>query len=902
MRIHLQGAKRPLAVTAATAIAALGIVAPAAAAPNDEDRETTAVVDTPAPESDAPVEEDTQDETPAQTAPPADDGDEAVPEAEESGTDDVTPPADSPVTIDILGITDFHGYIENMPFMQTQFSAIRTANPNTIFATAGDNIGGSAFVSSIAKDVPTIDVLNAMNLEVSAVGNHEFDKGYADLRDRVIPLANFEYLGANVGGAPEINEPPVWVKNIDGVDVAFIGTVTETTPSIVSIGGIAGLSFSDPVAKTNEVAARYKDGDPANGEADVVVSLFHEGDSVAVGMSDAVDLVFAGHTHIQNVSETSAGAPIIQAGQYGEAFGHATLTVSEGGVTVDEAKIVALDKSVAPDPTVQAIVNDAKDQALELGAEVIAEITENAYRGTNDGTNMGANRGTESSMGNHLANAALMTVNSTAVGADFGIINPGGVRADMDQNDNGEVTFGEAYTTQPFGNTVGSIDLTGEQVYTMLEQQFQPEASRPVLRLGLSDNVTYTYNPLAADGGDIMGIWIDGVPVDRAATYTVASNTFLLGGQDGFTVFRDGTNFRETGIVDLEGYINYLEAGKADVIPKGQRSIGLQSNLVSGKMSTVDLWSLTFTALEQKPSTAKLYLNGTEVGSAPIDTSVTPNRDNTGSAQVRFAVPANAPASSELRIVTTFEGGAVDTDVTVPVTVSPAPVPSVGNWFYVSNDWTSTIADTEFSFGRAGDEVFVGDWDGDGDDTFAVRRGTTFFVTNELKGGNAEKSFIYGRAGDEVIVGDWDGDGKDTFGVRRGNTFYLMNELKAGHADIQFNYGRVGDEVFTGDWDKDDVDTITVRRGNTFFVNNKLVGGYATTFFDYGRMGDMALAGDFNGDGYDTISVRRGNVFFINNALEGGPADLELGYGRVGDDVFVGDWNGDGVDTPAVRR
>src|SRR5690606_37308082 len=142
--------------------------------------------------------------------------------------------------------------------------------------------------------------------------------------------------------------------------------------------------------------------------------------------------------------------------------------------------------------------------------------------------------------------------------------------------------------------------------------------------------------------------------------------------------------------------------------------------------------------------------------SSDINTDVTPNLDNTGSASVSFAVPGNAPAASELRIVTTFEGGAVDTDVTVPVTVAPAVVPSVGNWFYVSNDWTSTVADTEFSFGRVSDEVLVGDWDGDGDDTFAVRRGTTFYVTNELKGGDAETSFVYGRLGDEVVVGDWD--------------------------------------------------------------------------------------------------------------------------------------------------
>ncbi|WP_240161873.1 bifunctional metallophosphatase/5'-nucleotidase [Flaviflexus equikiangi] len=820
---------------------------------------------------------------------------------------DVTIPvkvAGGSVTIDVVGITDFHGYIETAPYLKTQIDAVRAANENTVFVSAGDNIGGSAYVSAIAQDVPTLNVLNAMGLDVSAVGNHEFDQGYADLTDRVIPLIDFSYLGANVGGADEINTPPYEVVDIDGVSVAFVGSVTETTPTIVVPDGIAGLTFADPVATTNDVAAQLKDGNPANGEADVVVSLFHEGDSVAKGLSGDVDLVFAGHTHISSNVMTDAGAPILQGGQYGQKFAHATLSVSaEGVVTIDDTKIVDLDKSVAADPEIQALVDAAKAEAEVLGAEVLAEITENAFRGTNTGSDMGSNRGTESSMGNHVANAALMTANKLS-GADFGLTNPGGLRNDLDSlpaGGDGKVTYGEAFSAQPFGNTIGTIDLTGEQVYTVLEQQFQPGASRPVLRLGLSDNVTYTYDWTAEDGGDITGVWIDGVPVDKAATYTVASNTFLLTGQDGFTEFAQGTNPVETGIVDLQAYVDYIKAGNADTIPAGQRSIGLiHDPLVAGASAEVELASLVFTALEEKPDTVTVYLNGVEVGSSAIDATIVPNRDDTGTAAVTVAVPADVPAASELRIVTTFANGDVDTDVTIPVSAKIAP--SVGNWFYVSNDWTSTVAAIEFGFGRAGDEVFAGDWDNDGKDTFAVRRGTTFYVTNELKGGDAEVEFRYGRLGDEVIVGDWDGDGYDTFGVRRGNTFYLNNELKGGAADLQFNYGRRGDEILTGDWDNDTKDTITVRRGNAFFVNNELVGGAASHEFNYGRATDKAFAGDYNGNGYDTISLRRGNVFIINNDLVGGFAGSSLGFGRVGDDVFIGDWDGDMVDTPAVRR
>ncbi|MEZ7898933.1 MAG: 5'-nucleotidase C-terminal domain-containing protein [Flaviflexus sp.] len=819
--------------------------------------------------------------------------------------------------IDVVGITDFHGYIETAPFLKTQIDAIRADNPNTEFVSAGDNIGGSAYISSIAEDQPTLDILDAMGLDVSAVGNHEFDKGYADLTDRVIPDVDFNYLGANVGGADEIAEPPYELVEIDGVTVAYIGTVTATTPSIVAKDGVAGLAFTDPVAKTNDVAAQLKDGNDENGEADVVIALFHEGNEAAVNFGDDVDLVFAGHTHVESETETASGAPILQAGQYGEAFGHARISVIDGDVEIVRAEIVGLDNTVAPDAEIQALVDEAKTEADVLGAEELATTDENAWRGTNNGSDVGGNRGTESSMGNHLANSALFVADNFEMGADFGIINPGGIRNDMDHTPvDGIVTYGEAYSTQPFGNTIGTIDLTGAQVYTMLEQQFQNNASRPVLRLGLSDNVTYTYDQsiatddavFAGEGtGVITGVWIDGEPVDLDATYTIASNTFLLTGQDGFTVFEDGTNVRETGYVDLAGYVDYLRAGYGNDIPEGQRSIGIaHDDLVAGATADIELSSLTFTAFEEKPETVTLYIDGTEVGSADIDASVVPNRDNAGTATVSVTVPASADGEVDLRIVTEGEFGG-ETDVTVPVTVGEAeepqqPVRSKGNWMYVSNDWTSSQAGIEFGYGRASDEVLVGDWDGDGVDTFAVRRGNEFFVKNSVAGGNADVTFKYGRAGDDVLVGDWDGDGTDTLAVRRGREYFVKNTLVGGNADVTFKYGRNSDLVFAGDFDGDSTDTLAVRRGDSILVKNTLAGGNADVQFNYGRTTDTVFVGDWDGDGADTFGIRRGSTFHLKNELKGGAADLSLNYGRSTDTVFIGDWDGDGVDTPAVRR
>ncbi|MGJ9436679.1 S8 family serine peptidase [Actinotignum sp. GS-2025b] len=240
---------------------------------------------------------------------------------------------------------------------------------------------------------------------------------------------------------------------------------------------------------------------------------------------------------------------------------------------------------------------------------------------------------------------------------------------------------------------------------------------------------------------------------------------------------------------------------------------------------------------------------------------------------------------------------------------TPAPEPGTpgkpgdtGNVFYLSNDWVSTVAQQVFSYGRAADQVLIGDWDGDGKETLAVRRGNQIFIQNSLTGGVADEVISFGRADDTIVVGDWDGDGKDTFAVRRGNQVFVLNSIRSGDADQVFSFGREADVLLAGDFDGDGKDTFAVQRGNVFFVNNTLTGGKAETSFSYGRAGDQIFVGDWDGDGKDTFAVRRGNQVFVANSLKSGNADITLYYGRSGDQMLVGDWDGDGVDTPIVRR
>ncbi|MGC5616221.1 PQQ-dependent sugar dehydrogenase [Georgenia sp. Z1491] len=265
-----------------------------------------------------------------------------------------------------------------------------------------------------------------------------------------------------------------------------------------------------------------------------------------------------------------------------------------------------------------------------------------------------------------------------------------------------------------------------------------------------------------------------------------------------------------------------------------------------------------------------------------------------GSGRVGFGSFDNTGSMRDLVVSTQSD------DEEPPVEPEPVP-PSAGRGFYLNDGW-GIWADHEFSFGRPGDEVLVGDWDGDGSDTLAVRRGNAYYLSNSLYGGAAEVELTYGRASDSVLVGDWDGDGSDSFAVRRGNSYFLTNSLTGGNADAELDYGRADDTVLVGDYDGDAVDTFTVRRGNTYYVSNSLSTGWADSELDYGRAGDQVLVGDWDGDAVDTFAVRRGNLYLVSNSLTSTVADTEVRYGRAGDEVFVGDWNGDGSDTLGVRR
>lgn len=224
-----------------------------------------------------------------------------------------------------------------------------------------------------------------------------------------------------------------------------------------------------------------------------------------------------------------------------------------------------------------------------------------------------------------------------------------------------------------------------------------------------------------------------------------------------------------------------------------------------------------------------------------------------------------------------------------------------GAGYYLS-DTFSGKATTEYSYGAAADEVFVGDWDGDGIDTLSIRRGNTFHIRNSNSSGPADVVIAYGNTGDTILVGDWDGNGTDTLAVRRGNEYHIKNSISSGKADAVVHYGDTYDTVLVGDWDGNGTDTLAVRRDATFFFKNAMTTGRADYVTDYGNTGDRVLVGDWDGNRTDTLGVRRNNSYYLKNSISGGAADRVVVYGDTSDTTLVGDWDGNGTDTLGVRR
>jgi 5'-nucleotidase len=527
------------------------------------------------------------------------------------------------VDVQLLSLNDFHGHLEpstpgtikpfdtgassdaSVPAGGAEFLArhvrrLERGKRNSLFVSAGDLIGGSPLVSALFHDEPTIEAMNRMGLDLNAVGNHEFDEGAVELRrmqrggchadgcsDGPDPDtrpdgfrgADFRFLAANVVDA-RTRRPlfrPYAIRRFRGIEVGFIGMTLEGTPDIVSQEGIAGLEFLDEADTANRYARRLR---RRHGVRAIVV-LLHEGGAQTLPFgidgcngitgpivdivdrtTGAVDLFITGHTH-QPYDCVIDGRPVTSSASFGRLVTDIDLRLGRRSRDVRSVRVNnrIVRQTVAPALDLRALVEHYRNLAAPLANRVI---------GWTSGPLLREQVVDESPLGNAIADAQLAATRDAA-GAVAAFMNPGGIRANLNETappaTAADVTYGEAFTVQPFGNSLVTMDLTGAQIDTLLEQQWCVQAPGTARILSVSAGFTYTWDGAVpqATCEKVSNIAIGGTPVAPGATYRVTVNSFLAGGGDGFAVLREGTN-RAGGALDVDAFEAYL-AGTSQAAP-----------------------------------------------------------------------------------------------------------------------------------------------------------------------------------------------------------------------------------------------------------------------------------------------------------------------------------------------
>ncbi|HSL27615.1 MAG TPA: bifunctional metallophosphatase/5'-nucleotidase [Anaerolineales bacterium] len=520
------------------------------------------------------------------------------------------------VDVQILALNDFHGNLlppsgssgrvgtidaGGVEYLATHINNLRALNPNTVVVSAGDMIGASPLLSALFHDEPTIEAFNLIGLDFNAVGNHEFDEGVYELirmqEGGCHPIdgcldgdgfegANFQFLAANVTW--KNNDKPIFpaykIRAFKGTQIAFIGMTLEGTPSIVTPSGISELNFKDEAATVNALIPELK-----KKGIETVVVLIHEGGSPATfnyngcsGVSgpiidivnrfdDEVDVVVSGHTH-QPYNCVIDGKIVTSAFSFGRLVTKIDLTIDRntGEVTrmVADNRIVTRD--VPKDNLLTALIDRYNTIAAPLANRVIGSITA-------DITST-ANAAGESALGDVIADGQLAaTADPSLGGAVIAFMNPGGIRTNLVYAASsggeapGEVTYGEMFAVQPFGNNMVTMTLTGAQIKAVLEQQFNNPAAGQNRILQVSNGFSYTWSQSAPIGNKVSNIMLNGVPLDPNTSYRVTVNSFLADGGDNFSVLAQGTN-RLGGAVDTDAFEAYF-AANSPVAPGLQNRI-----------------------------------------------------------------------------------------------------------------------------------------------------------------------------------------------------------------------------------------------------------------------------------------------------------------------------------------
>lgn len=510
-----------------------------------------------------------------------------------TGPPEVAPP----LVVRVLGINDLHGHLEGPTGRKTiggrevhlggaaalaaRVRAERAGAAHSIFVAAGDLIGASPLVSSWAQDEPTVQVLDAMGLELSALGNHELDEGADELlrlqnggcadedcARGPFPGARFRWLAANVQRGGALLLPPSQVREFDGVKLGFVGIVTQDTPQMVVAGSAAGLFFEDELVAANREAERL-----LGQGVRALVLLMHEGGSqrgadpdgcdgpsadlraFAEGLHPAYAAVLTGHSH-RWYRCLQWGRPITQAGHSGQALTRLDLLFDRATGEVTGVQAANLPIEAGPgDPDIAALVAGHVAAVQAIASEPVGQLDRPATRQRDGGG---------SDLGRLVADAMLWA--TRGAGAQVAITNAGGLRADLGEGGLA-LTYADAQRALPFSNQLITMTLSGAQLLSLLAREHEGGRQGSLM---VSRGLSYRYDA----GGLIAGsVTLDGRPLDAATPIRLTTNSFLAGGRDSARELGEGTE-RVVGGEDLASFVDYLALQPTTRVPTDRRVNG----------------------------------------------------------------------------------------------------------------------------------------------------------------------------------------------------------------------------------------------------------------------------------------------------------------------------------------
>ena len=517
-----------------------------------------------------------------------------------------TATVDAPVELRILAINDLHGNLRPPPggiriadpgdkskkivvpaggveTMATVIKQLREGHANTIFVAAGDLIGASPLLSAMFHDEPTIESLSMMGLGIASVGNHEFDEGKEELlrmqNGGCHPVdgcrgphrftgAKFHYLAASTidKSTGKTLFPAFEIRKFEDIPVAFIGLTLKGTANIVSPPGVAGLEFRDEAETVNALVPKLK----ARG-VEAIVVLIHEGGyptgdyNECPGISGAivdivrkfdraVDVVISGHTHQPYVCEID-GRLVTSADKYGTIVTAIDLKLDRVTRDIVSAKadnVIVRTGGYAKDANQTALLESYDRVAAPLANRRAGSVTETlSHRPNNAG---------ESALGDIIADAQLAATQAGTNGrAVIAFTNPGGIRTDVVRKEDGTVSYGDIFASQPFRNQLVTLTLTGQQIKDVLEQQWSDPRLPRILQV--SKGFSYAWDGARPNGDHIIAgrMALNGQPIDPAASYRVTVNNYLSVGGDGFTNLKQGTA-PLVGVYDIDALDGYFRA------------------------------------------------------------------------------------------------------------------------------------------------------------------------------------------------------------------------------------------------------------------------------------------------------------------------------------------------------